>query len=196
MKLMILPLFLLSSLSFADDLEQRSISLNQRCQGKEKINLGVYKLNKSCQAKLDQKEIKSLQGICRGLMKYRNAGKYNVEYKISFSTDPSNPSLNYHAVTKDSLWDIKKNNQPEIDFYQPTWSYSTQQKILIVNKKTDLTVQNGADTLVHVKTPEVDLLVTQNTMFMQHIDKEQASIKIKHGNYTYELENAVCDLML
>lgn len=178
---------------YSSSIQERALSVDDWCTKDQNINLGIYKLDKGCKVDLSPKEAVEIEGICRGTTNDKN--KQKVDYKISFSTKSENTHLNYVAVTKDILWNTDKSLSPEMNFFQPKWSEFKNQRLVVVNKKRSSSVERGYETVVQLKTNEIDMLLIYGEMGISN-KKYKANILVKNGDSESELINASCDLMI
>ena len=158
-----------------------------------KLTLGSISWIKVVKLSWQKKSAIEIEGICRGTTVLKN--KEKVNYKISFSTRPENANLVYTAITKDSLWNTDKNLNPEINFFQPTWNQHRNQKILIINKNRSITVTRGHETVVQLKSDDIDVVFIEGEMGISN-KTYAASIVVKNYDGESVLENSTCDLML
>ncbi len=196
MKLFLASLLgLISLATFASSVEERAIAVDSWCAKDRKINVGVYKLDQGCKATLTEKKAVAVEGICRGTLKRRSKDKIN--YKISFSTKAGNRNLKYLATSKDSLWNVDNDLNPEVSFFQPTWNqYRNQKYLLFINENDTINVTRGNETVVNIKNDDIDLLFIEGNNLMINNETTNASIIVNNHSGTHTLKNVSCDLLL
>jgi hypothetical protein len=194
MKKLVITLSLFSFLASAQTLEERTIDADKWCTKNRKVNLGVYKLDKGCEATLAPKKAIEISGICRGTLKRKTQ---DIDYKFSFNTKAGQEELKYVAVIdRVGLWNTEEAKNPEISFYQPTFTEHKNQRVTIVNINNQTTVTRGNETVVNLKSDDIDLLVIDDSWSITNIAPRKANIIVKTSSGTAVLENASCDLTL
>lgn len=197
MKNFVFAIVTFTSLSaFSNTLEERMVSIQDwSCPNKAKLNLGIYKLDKGCEVKLEEKKQVEFEGICRGIVTRKNGEK--IDYKITFSTKANNTNLKYHALIKKGyiLWNSDHDENPELSFYQPTWISHNNQRYVIVNRSKTESVMRGFETVVNIKSRDIDLAFIHGEFFQTN-PTYKASILVDNSDGIHELENVTCDMML
>lgn len=194
MKKLAFALSFISLAVSAQTLEERTVDVDQSCTKARKMNLLVYKVDKGCEAKLAPKAALDISGICRGTLKRKTQ---EIEYKISFNTTSGQEELNYVAtIDRIGLWNTEKVKNPDIRFFQPTFTEHKNQRITIVNINKEMTVTRGNETVVNLKTEDIDLLFIEDSWGITNIAPKKASIIVKTIKGTAVLENASCDLTI
>jgi hypothetical protein len=195
MKKLLLALVSMSCLStaFASELADRAVALNDLCNKNLKVNAGIYKLNQGCKVELAEEKAPEIEGICRGVIKDKSQQK--ISYKIVFSTKAQEEKLNFIAVTEGSLWNLAENVAAEVKAYQPTWKEFRNQRYVIVNRNTSSSLMMGHQSVVHITSPDIDMVMLYGRMGLSQMDPYQASIKVKTYRGEFELKNATCDIL-